>query len=140
MTELEEIQGDLWRVKRRLEREINYQRGRSRGGSACHCAAHNDIDPDLHRLQQNLAEIRQVLGCRESTQAATMTRLRQIYNCYVNAQNSIGNALAPIRNALGLGSFSSSADIEREVRALLKRSGNRADQLRDIQVVINRKY
>jgi len=90
MTELERIKEDLQRVKDRLHREINYQAGHKRSNLCCNpaCMSLRDtynilnaqVDPDLHRLQQNLAEIRKEIGCLGATQERTMVRLREVLN------------------------------------------------------------
>jgi len=85
MTELDCIRNDVNKLNARLRREENYQSGVCRGYSKPLPIE----DGDLHRLQQNLAEIRKELGCTGNTQETTMTTLRYKLSLAHNLQKLI---------------------------------------------------
>jgi len=73
MSEIKLIKYALEALQGRVEREEEKQHHHS------HCSACGS-EEDLHRLQQNLAEIRKEMRIKGASQAATMARLKEIIN------------------------------------------------------------
>jgi len=76
MTELQRIREDLNKVSARLIREENHQAGRRNLPCTCACHKFRELESDkVHRLQQNLAEIKRKIGAIDCTQIEKINRL-----------------------------------------------------------------
>jgi len=132
MSELTEIRDSLTRLDQRLKREENYQAGVRRLPCTCNChKVLSEMDPDLGRLQDYLADIRREMGITEANQEGTMERLKAVLR---------GNVydLSKLRNVVGCSSLTGFDGIVREVQALMKRSGTRATMIHDARKALDR--